>query len=217
MLSRSISRALAAPRPRLTARSMICVTSRSRASGVSILESSTPRRARVSGGMTMAHATTGPAREPRPTSSTPAMSAPPLRRSSRSIVVQRARCTIRVFARCELRGLADLNLALLDPRRLAGGIAQIVELRATHAATANHVHVAEHGAVERKYALDAYTVRDFANRERFAHAASALGNAHALECLKPLLFTFLDAHVHAQRIASTEGRNVGTEIFLLGL
>src|SRR5665213_1549778 len=216
MLRRSISLADAAPSPRLTARSTIWVTSRSRASGVSALESSTPRSARVSGGMTMAHATTGPAREPRPTSSTPAMSAPPVRRSSRSIVVQRARCTSGGPAACELRGLGDLNLALLDPRCLAGSGAQIVELRAAHAATSNDVHVAEHWAVEREDSLDADAVGDLTNRERLAHAATALGDAHALEGLQPLLFSFFYSHVHAQRIARAEGRNVRTEIFLLG-
>src|SRR5450432_287047 len=217
MLIRSISRALAAPSPRLTARSMICVTRRSRASGVSALESSTPRSARESGGMTMAHATTGPAREPRPTSSTPAMSVPPVRRSSRSIVVHRARCTLRGSSVCVLDGACDLNLAFLDPCSLAGGGAQIVELRATHASTPNDVHVAEHGAVDREDALDADAVGDLANGEGLAHAAAALGDAHAFERLQPLLFAFLDAHVHAQCVTRAEGRNVGAEKFLLGL
>ena len=45
--------------------------------------------ARWSGGMTTAQATTGPARGPRPTSSTPAISGPPAARSSRSIALQR--------------------------------------------------------------------------------------------------------------------------------
>src|SRR6185312_7310049 len=165
MLTRSISRAEAAPSPRLTARCMICETSRSRAWAVSAFESSTPRSARVSGGITMAHATTGPAREPRPTSSTPAMSAPPARRRSRSIVVQRVRCTVRAPCAAWLDGAGDLNLALLDSRGLAGGFAQVVELRATHAATTHDVHVAEHGAVDRENALDADAVRDLANGE----------------------------------------------------
>ena len=71
--------------------------------------------------MTMAHATTGPAREPRPTSSTPAMSAPPVLRSSRSIVVQRVRAIVRAPPMLTLDGACDLNLALLDPRSLARG------------------------------------------------------------------------------------------------
>src|SRR5665647_2950255 len=217
MLSRSISRADAAPRPRLTARCMICATRRTRAAPVSILESSTPRSARESGGITIAHATTGPAREPRPTSSTPAMSAPPVRRSSRSIVVHRARCTVRGSGSFVLDGTGNLDLALLDTRGLAGCSAQIVELRATHAATANDVHVAEHGAVDREDALDADAVRDLANREGLAHAAAALRDAHAFERLEPLLLAFLHAHVHAQRVAGAKGRNVGAEIFLLGL
>src|SRR5450432_679693 len=116
-----------------------------------------------------------------------------------------------------LDGACDLNLALLDPRSLAGGGAQIVELRATDAATADDVHVAEHGAVDREDALDADAVGDLANGEGLADAAAALGDAHALERLQPLLLTFLYTHVHAQRVARAEGRNVGAEEFLLGL
>ena len=46
--------------------------------------------ARAPGGMMMAHATTGPAKGPRPTSSTPAMYRTPVARRSRSIALQRA-------------------------------------------------------------------------------------------------------------------------------
>src|SRR5215204_4894680 len=153
MLSRSISRTDAAPTPTATALRSTRRESRVRDSGVSRFESSTPAMARASEGMTTAHATTGPARGPRPTSSTPAMSGPTVSRSPRSIRLQR-RVTRGL---CGGPGLAGgrTHLALLDARRLARELAEVVELRAAHAAAANHGEVGDHRAVDRKDALDA--------------------------------------------------------------
>src|SRR6476660_5973620 len=58
MLTRSISRTEAAPMPTDTAVSRIFAARRSRSPAVSFLESSTPRIARWSGGITSAQATT---------------------------------------------------------------------------------------------------------------------------------------------------------------
>src|SRR6476661_7984291 len=150
MLRRSISRTLAAPTETARARSVMRAASFSRSSCGSFLESSTPRMARASGGMTTAHATTGPARGPRPTSSTPASSGPRETRSSCSSALLRH---------------GHLGLPLLDARRLAGEMAQVVELRAPHAATPDDLDVGQHGAVEREDALDADAVGDLADRE----------------------------------------------------
>src|SRR6478672_7868879 len=116
----------------------------------------------------------------------------------------------------ELDRARDLDLALLDPRGLARGGAQIVELRAAHASTANDVQIADHRAVNREDALDADAVGDLANGERLAHAAAAPCDAHAFERLEPLLFPFLHSHVHAEGVTRAKGRNVRAEIFLLG-
>ena len=91
MLRRSISRTDAAPSAQASAFSRILTARRLRSAAVSILESSTPRIARMSGGMITAHATTGPASGPRPTSSTPASRGPRSLRRSLSMLVQRFR------------------------------------------------------------------------------------------------------------------------------
>src|ERR1700716_200755 len=44
--------------------------------------------------------------------------------------------------------LRDLDLHLLDARRLARQMAEVIELGATHAATTHDADVGEHGAVE---------------------------------------------------------------------
>src|SRR5439155_15268990 len=102
----------------------------------------------------------------------------------------------------------DAHLLLLDARGLARDVADEIELGAADAAAAQHVDLGEHRAVHREDALDANAVGDLANRERLADPTAAARDAHALERLNALLLTFLDAHVHTQRIAGAEGRNI---------
>ena len=73
MLSRSISSTLALAMAQARARCWICGNSASRVAAVSCLESFSPRRPWPGGRITAA-ANTGPARQPRPASSTPAIS-----------------------------------------------------------------------------------------------------------------------------------------------
>src|ERR1019366_5602191 len=241
MFSAAISRTLAAPSEIEIAWVRMRVARVSRSFAFSAFESSPPAIARRSGGMTMAHATTGPARGPRPTSSTPAISRAPSLRSSLSIELQRgmvsgadAGCRmrntwplrgrgIRRRSAAELLGLGrarhrndDAHFPFLDARGLAGHVAKIEQLRPTHAAAAHDGDLGEHRRVHREDALDAHTVRDLADRERLGDAGAATRDAHALEGLQTLLLTFLDAHVDAQRVAGAEGGN-GLHPFLLGL
>src|SRR5689334_18242479 len=236
MLSRSISRTDAAPTPIASARERIFVASRSRSSGESCFESSTPRMTRSSGGMMMAHATTGPASGPRPTSSIPAMSGPTDRRRSRSMVLQRSRrgdgasvrsrpsgggSSARDTCRAQLlRGRRarfrhrDAHLLLLDAGRLAGEMTKVVQLGATDASAADDVNLGEHRAVHGEDALDTDAVGDLAHGERLADTTAAARDADALEGLDPLLFAFLHAHVDAERVTSAEGRNIAEPLFL---
>src|SRR5438874_13090931 len=133
MLTRSISRTEAAPTPTETAISRILVASRSRSGAVNRFESSTPRIARSPGGITTAHATTGPARGPRPTSSIPAMCGPTWPRSSRSMAFQRATVSARGGS------LRDhyTNPLFPDAARLAGQLAQVEELGAANTTAAD--------------------------------------------------------------------------------
>src|SRR5688572_19867863 len=206
MFSVSISRTEAAPTPKATARSRMRTQSFSRSLRVSRFESSTPRRAGTPGGMMTADATTGPAREPRPTSSTPAISSTPDRRSSRSIPLQRAYRGSRrpPVTSLLLGGVLRARLLRANARCLATQLAEVIQLRAPDLSAPHDRDVADHGAVHGEDALDADAVRDLADGEGLADTAAAPGNADALECLKALFLTFLDPHVDSQRVAGTE-------------
>src|SRR6185437_16237220 len=218
MFTRSISRTEAAPTPMLTARWRIFTTRRSRSAPLSCLESSTPGMARWSGGMTTAHATTGPASGPRPTSSTPAMNGPTMPRSSRSIGFHRSRAMGRVPSRPLLGGgssrLGHAHLLFADARGLTGEIAEVVELCAAHTAAAHYYDLGEHRAVHREDALDADAVGNLAHGEGLAHTSAATSDANALEGLNALLFAFTDADVHPQGVAGTEAGDVSKPLFL---
>src|ERR1700761_701156 len=102
--------------------------------------------------MMMAQTTTGPARGPRPTSSIPAISGPAVFLSSRSIGFHRSRAmAARLLGRL-VAGFRHRNarLAFLNARRLAGEMAEVVELGATDAATTSDDDLSEHRAVDRE-------------------------------------------------------------------
>src|ERR1700756_5707049 len=71
------------------------------------------------------------------------------------------------------RGVMRASDLLLDPRGLAGQIAQIVELGAAHVAAALDRDIADRGAVGLEDALNALAVRDLAHRERGVETAVA--------------------------------------------
>jgi hypothetical protein len=63
--------------------------------------------------------------------------------------------------------------------------------------------------------LDANTTHsDFPNRERLVDAETATLDHHTLEQLGPLLLTFNNSNVHADRIAGIELRHLGFELTL---
>src|SRR5579862_2465636 len=211
MLTRSISRTEAAPRPTETAVSMMMADSRSRSGPDKRLESSTPRMARWSGGMTTAHATTGPASGPRPTSSIPAMYGPSWPRRSRSMAFHRRATPL--FGSRRLRN-QNAHPLFLDPARLASEATEIEQLGATNATTANHRDLSEHRTMRREDPLYADTVGNLAHGERRAHSTPAATDAHTFEGLHALLIALTDAHAHLERIAGAEGRQVFQPLFL---
>src|SRR5689334_20706465 len=111
-------------------------------------------------------------------------------------------------------GHRNTHLLLLDARRLAGEMTEVIQLRAANAPTPNDQNLREHRAVHRENALDANPVRDLPHRERLAHATTATRDANALERLNALLLPFLYPHVDAQRVAGAEWRNVAEPLFL---
>src|SRR3954451_19378007 len=128
-----------------TDQAIACLTmranSRSRSSARTSFESQTPGMC-LSGWRMTAPATTGPARQPRPTSSTPATYTKPWRRSAFSRVRKARTLTIAS------RGL--LLRRLLHARGLALQVAQEIELRAADLGGAQHVDLVDHRRMQRK-------------------------------------------------------------------
>src|SRR5712691_1751190 len=142
--------------------------SSSRRSAGRTLLSASPRMRR-SGAMTTAAATTGPASGPRPASSTPAMRLRPVFQAFASYRYGAAGGTPGgsrrlLFARGG--GGHGAGALFLEPRRLAGEVTQVIELRAAHPAAPHDVHALDPGRVQRERALDADAVGDAAHGER---------------------------------------------------
>src|SRR5438045_8569912 len=145
----------------------------------------------LSGCRTTAAATTGPARQPRPTSSTPATYTNPMRRSAFSRVR---------YARTFTKALGGLLFShFLHARRLALQVAQEVELGAADLGGAQHVDLVDDRRVQREDALDALPERHLADGEGRARAPAVHAADHAFEHLDALLVAL--AHLHAHRPA----------------
>src|SRR5829696_6363014 len=120
-----------------------------------------------------AAATTGPARHPRPTSSTPATCTIPKRRAAFSSA-RDARALVIVPT------LPELGPALLfHTRRLSAQIAQEIQLRAANLGAANDFNLVDDRRMQRKDAFDALPERHFAHREGRARAAPMHADHHA--------------------------------------
>src|SRR5438876_1871034 len=203
MLISSISRGSAAATAHTTAERRMTSYRRARSSAGTSLESQTPRTGR-SGWSTTAAATTGPARQPRPTSSTPATYMKPARRSAFSSVrMAGTRVTVYVPGlRCQFCVLrfSFRPPALFHPRRLALEVAQIIQLGAPHLRRPHHLDLLDRRRVERENALDTLAERHLAHRKGPARPAAMHPDDHALEDLDALLVAFAHFHVHADGV-----------------
>src|SRR4051812_48640589 len=123
------------------ARPRIRSARRARMEAGRILLSRRPRTAEQPRGNTTAAATTGPARGPRPTSSTP---------TRRSSSAQTARSRVSVG-----RGAIRLALALLpDSGGLAAQGAKVIQLGAPHPSPADQIDRGDGGTVQWEESLD---------------------------------------------------------------
>src|SRR4051812_44258049 len=184
-----------------TAQAIACRTMRSyrrsRSGAGTVFESHTPGMWR-SGCRTTAAATTGPARHPRPTSSTPATCANPTRRSAFS--------SVRVADTRAMYGLARGFVDFLHARRLALQVAQIVKLRATDLRRAHEVDLVNRRRMQREDALHALAERHFADGEGCAGPAAVHADHDAFEDLDALLIALAHLDVHPDGVAGLHGR-----------
>src|SRR5215218_9704332 len=181
--------------PNAITRVRIRSASRTRLLGGRTLLSLRPRTQEQPAGKTTAAATTGPARGPRPASSTPT-------RSCSWAQTARSRTSVG-------RGAISSFLALLfDPGCLATQCAEIIELRAAHAAPAYQIDRGDGGTMHGKESLDAYASGNLADGKGLADPAPALGDDHALERLQTLLVSFADSNHDPDGISRLESRYV---------
>src|SRR6185436_14598062 len=177
-----------------------------RSSASTSLESFTPRTVGSPSRITQA-ATTGPARQPRPTSSVPAMQRKPESRSLRSIAdisATRASSANRESYSFS-SGVRFLLLApLFDARGFAAEIPEVVELCTTDPAMAFDLDLIDRRRIQREHALDSDAAGDFTNGEHLPRAAALARNDHTLEHLDALFVAFVDF----DGVAGTERRNV---------
>src|ERR1019366_6092680 len=87
---------------------------------------------------------------------------------------------------------------------LAAAVAQVIELGAAHGPAALDLDGLDHRREHRKHALHAFAEADLADGEVLLQAAARAGDAEAFIGLDALALAFLDAHVHAQRVAGLE-------------
>src|SRR5882762_4899819 len=157
----------------------------------------------LSGCSTTAAATTGPARQPRPTSSTPATCTNPTRRSAFSSVRMAGTRVIGQDAQERQDGArpALFRRAFFHARGLALEIAQVVKLRAADFRRSRDLDLLNRRRMQREDAFDTLAERHLAHRERRASAAAVQADDDALEDLDALLVALAHLHVHFHGVA----------------
>src|SRR5208282_3508011 len=88
--------------------------------------------------------------------------------------------------------------------RLAGELAQVVELGAADIAAAQNLNLLDARRMQGENPLDADSVRYFAHRKSRAVAAAIDLDHDPFELLEPLLLAFNDLDLNSQRIAGAK-------------
>src|SRR5436190_6911542 len=159
-----------------------------------------------------AAATTGPARQPRPTSSVPATARKPKSRSRRSTepssATRASSAKWRTWRRSSAVGFLALAL-FFDAGGFAAEIPEVVELCASDPAMAFNLDLIDRRRVEGKHPLHTDAAGNLADGEHLPRAAALAGDHDALEDLNALFVAFLDLHVDPDRVAGREVGDVG--------
>src|SRR3954451_12429094 len=156
-------------------------------------------------------ATTGPARQPRPTSSVPAMARKPESRSRRSITdISAMRASSANSEFWSFSPGVDLRFALFfDARGFTAEIPEVVELCAADPAMAFNLDAIDAGRVQREHALHADSTGDFAHGEHLTRAAAFARDDQTLKDLDALFVAFFDLHMDLDRVSRSKVRDVG--------
>src|SRR4051794_36847082 len=100
---------------------------------------------------------------------------------------------------------------LLDLRRLAHAIAEVIELGPADVASGHHFDLGDGRRVEREGPLDTDAVAHLAHGEGLTDAGALAADDRALEHLHALLGALDDAHVHLEGVTRPEVRDVVPE------
>src|SRR5262249_34971341 len=95
-----------------------------------------------------------------------------------------------------------------DTSGFATKLADVIQLRAAHAAGSHNFDFIDHFRVQRKDSLDAMSKRNLAHREGRAISAMFLSDADAFENLDAFFVAFLDFHMDFHGIARLEIWNI---------
>src|SRR5262249_20938505 len=113
-----------------------------------------------------------------------------------------------LLLRCGLDSLGPAGaLRLGNARLLAAQSAQIIELGAANFAAAHDFDRVDHRRIERKHALHALTIRDFADGEVLVQPAARAADAYAFVGLHAALVAFDNLHVDENGVARLEIRD----------
>src|SRR5579863_9291324 len=107
--------------------------------------------------------------------------------------------------------------ALLDPRRLAAQVAQVVQLGPADLAAGDRLDLVDRRAVHRERALDANAVAHLADGEGLTQAAALAPDHDTLEDLDAGAVAFRHLNVHLEGVTRAEIRVVSAELGLLKL
>src|SRR5579875_412946 len=97
---------------------------------------------------------------------------------------------------------------LLDPGRLAGALAQVIELGPAHVSAALHGYLLDARRVHEEHPFDADALENAPDRESLVDAGSGALDDHALIALRALLAPFLDLDEHLDGVANVHLRQV---------
>lgn len=104
---------------------------------------------------------------------------------------------------------------LADLGRLAGALAEEVELGATHLTAMHEFDLGNSGAVLGERALDTDAVAEFAHRVGLGDTRSLDRDDVALENLNALFAAFNDAHVNLHFVAGAKVGQVAAEVLIV--
>src|SRR5690606_12265449 len=112
---------------------------------------------------------------------------------------------------------ADLGQLFLDARRLAGQLAQVVQLGLAHVTATLDGDAVDQRGVGLEGTLDAHTAGDLAHGEGAVQAAVALADHHAFVGLQTGTVAFLHTYLNDHGVAGGEGRDLFAHLFSFDL